>query len=272
MPRFFIHCINNFNTRKKEKSAYLCAKYKYEYFLIGTAMIQAISNTNSKPLTPIYKPSELIEMFNAYLSQKEENRRVLYLQGIYYRNPNNKPSWGACYDTLRDENTQTEITIKIPNNLCKNLTDGNLVTVGGVLGRLVQNNCQIKLILNVSRIELVKEQAIDEKEIKRMELRRKKNTSGFKNIDAILEQMLYTDQRPKIALLFADSSITMSDFVAGGGDIANAAFEFTEYRANFSKTTDLANTIKEIDALSYTAIAIVRGGGSGIEALDELEI
>lgn len=64
----------------------------------------------------------------------------------------------------------------------------------------------------------------------------------------------------------------MTDFIQGGGDIAKAAFDFVEFRANFSKTAELANTIKGIDTQSYTAIAIVRGGGSGIEALDELDI
>ena len=127
-------------------------------------------------------------------------------------------------------------------------------------------------MLVVSRVEVVQEQAIDENEIKRMELRRKKATTGFRNVDALLEQLLYTDQRPKIALLFAGTSITMTDFIQGGGDIAKAAFDFAEFRANFSRTAELANTIKGIDAQSYSAIAIVRGGGSGIEALDELDI
>lgn len=219
-----------------------------------------------------YKPSELLGMFTSYLSQQDVNRQVIYLQGIYLKNPKHDPRWTSRYDILRDENTQTEITLQIPHKLCEDLKDGNLVTVGGVLGRRVQNNSHIQLMLVVSRVEVVQEQAIDENEIKRMELRRKKAATGFRNVDALLEQLLYTDQRPKIALLFAGTSITMTDFIQGGGDIAKAAFDFAEFRANFSRTAELASTIKGIDAQSYSAIAIVRGGGSGIEALDELDI
>ena len=219
-----------------------------------------------------YKPSELLGMFTSYLSQQDVNRQVIYLQGIYLKNPKHDPRWTSRYDILRDENTQTEITLQIPHKLCEDLKDGNLVTVGGVLGRRVQNNSHIQLMLVVSRVEVVQEQAIDENEIKRMELRRKKAATGFRNVDALLEQLLYTDQRPKIALLFAGTSITMTDFIQGGGDIAKAAFDFAEFRANFSRTAEFANTIKGIDAQSYSAIAIVRGGGSGIEALDELDI
>ena len=233
--------------------------------------LQIMNNNRNLPAT-IYKPSELLGMFTSYLSQQDVNRQVIYLQGIYLKNPKHDPRWTSRYDILRDENTQTEITLQIPHKLCEDLKDGNLVTVGGVLGRRVQNNSHIQLMLVVSRVEVVQEQAIDENEIKRMELRRKKATTGFRNVDALLEQLLYTDQRPKIALLFAGTSITMTDFIQGGGDIAKAAFDFAEFRANFSRTAELANTIKGIDAQSYSAIAIVRGGGSGIEALDELDI
>ena len=231
--------------------------------------------TTTRPQNAVvkyYKPSELLGMFTSYLSQQDVNRQVIYLQGIYLKNPKHDPRWTSRYDILRDENTQTEITIQIPHKLCEDLKDGNLVTVGGVLGRRVQNNSHIQLMLVVSRVEVVQEQAIDENEIKRMELRRKKATTGFRNVDALLEQLLYTDQRPKIALLFAGTSITMTDFIQGGGDIAKTAFDFAEFRANFSRTAELASTIKGIDAQSYSAIAIVRGGGSGIEALDELDI
>lgn len=235
-------------------------------------MNEITSTKQNNAVVKYYKPSELLGMFTSYLSQQDVNRQVIYLQGIYLKNPKHDPRWTSRYDILRDENTQTEITLQIPHKLCEDLKDGNLVTVGGVLGRRVQNNSHIQLMLVVSRVEVVQEQAIDENEIKRMELRRKKAATGFRNVDALLEQLLYTDQRPKIALLFAGTSITMTDFIQGGGDIAKAAFDFAEFRANFSRTAELANTIKGIDAQSYSAIAIVRGGGSGIEALDELDI
>lgn len=94
------------------------------------------------------------------------------------------------------------------------LKDGNLVQVGGVLGRRAQNNCHIQLMLVVSRIDVVQEQAIDESEIKKVELRQKKASVGFKNVDTILEQLLFQDKRPNVALVFATTSITMADFNA----------------------------------------------------------
>ena len=231
--------------------------------------IQKTSNQNL-PAT-VYKPSELLGIFTSYLSQTDVNRKVIYLRGIYLKNPKHDPRWNSRYDTLRDEDTQTEITLQIPQRLCNNLKDGNLVQVGGVLGRRAQNNCHIQLMLVVSRIDVVQEQAIDESEIKRMELRQKKASVGFKNVDSLLEQLLYTDQRPQVALVFAQTSITMSDFEAGI-NAAKSAIDFTERRVNFSNSQELVRTLQALDEFDFSVIALVRGGGGGIEKLDELDV
>lgn len=231
--------------------------------------IQKTSNQNL-PAT-VYKPSELLGIFTSYLSQTDVNRKVIYLRGIYLKNPKHDPRWNSRYDTLRDEDTQTEITLQIPQRLCDNLKDGNLVQVGGVLGRRAQNNCHIQLMLVVSRIDVVQEQAIDESEIKRMELRQKKASAGFKNVDSLLEQLLYTDQRPQVALVFAQTSITMSDFEAGI-NAAKSAIDFTERRVNFSNSQELVRTLQALDEFDFSVIALVRGGGGGIEKLDDLDV
>lgn len=231
--------------------------------------IQKTSNQNL-PAT-VYKPSELLGIFTSFLSQTDVNRRVIYLRGIYLKNPKHDPRWNSRYDTLRDEDTQTEITLQIPQRLCDNLKDGNLVQVGGVLGRRAQNNCHIQLMLVVSRIDIVQEQANDESEIKRMELRQKKASVGFKNVDSLLEQLLYTDQRPQVALVFAQTSITMSDFEAGI-NAAKSAIDFTERRVNFSNSQELVRTLQALDEFDFSVIALVRGGGGGIEKLDELDV
>lgn len=226
--------------------------------------------TTNLPAT-VYKPSELLGIFTSFLSQTDVNRKVIYLRGIYLKNPKHDPRWNSRYDTLRDEDTQTEITLQIPQRLCDNLKDGNLVQVGGVLGRRAQNNCHIQLMLVVSRIDIVQEQAIDESEIKRMELRQKKASDGFKNVDSLLEQLLYTDQRPQVALVFAQTSITMSDFEAGI-NAAKTAIDFTERRVNFSNSQELVRTLQALDEFDFSVIALVRGGGGGIEKLDELDV
>ena len=83
--------------------------------------------------------------------------------------------------------------------------------------------------------------------------------------------MLLSDRRPKIALIFAETSITMGDFEAGI-NAARTAIDFEEYRVSFSNSAELVTQLKRVDKLQYDIIAIVRGGGGGLEKVDDLEL
>ena len=233
-------------------------------------MANDITKANQNVPVTIYKPSEIIGIFNSILAKQSVNAQVVYLRGVYLASGRQSYN-GYFYDTLRDEDRQEEITMYVTQQQRENLKNGNLVNVGGVLGRNVNNRGQIQIILNVSRIEIVQEQAIDEDEIKRMELRQKKSSVGFKNVDSVLEQLLFTDQRPRVALLFATSSITMSDFDAGI-NAAKSAIDFMEYRANFSNANEFISTLQSLDRGNFDVIALVRGGGARIESLDDVSV
>ena len=225
--------------------------------------------TPNLPAT-VYKPSEIIGIFNSILAKQSVNAQVVYLRGVYLAS--GRQSYGGYYyDTLRDEDRQEEITIIVTQPQRENLKSGNLVNVGGVIGRNVNNRGQIQINLNVSRIEVVQEQVVDEAEIKKVELRQKKALVGFKNVDSILEQLLFQDKRPNVALVFAQSSITMSDFEAGI-NAAKSAIDFTERRVNFANSSELIRTLTAIDEFDFTVIALIRGGGGGIEKLDDLDV
>lgn len=224
---------------------------------------------NNSPVT-VYKPSEIIGIFNSILAKQSVNAQVVFLRGVYLASGRQNYG-GYYYDTLRDESRQEEITIIVTQAQRENLKNGNLVLVGGVIGRNVNNRGQIQINLNVSRIQVVQEQAIDEDEIKRMELRQKKAALGFKNVDAVLEQMLYQDKRPEVALVFAQSSITMSDFEAGI-NAAKSAIDFVEYRVNFANSAELVSALREIDEKNFSVMVMVRGGGGGIDKLDALDV
>ena len=215
-----------------------------------------------------YRPSEIIAIFNDLLArQNQTSGRLVCIRGIYMSRQSD-PRWQYVYATLHDEATQDELTIRLTQQQAQSLTSGNLVEILGTLGRTITTKGLIQLTLNVSRVEIVQNQVIDEEEQKRIELRQRKTAAGFKNVDALLENLLFTDQRPKVALVFATTSITMSDFNAGI-NAAKAAIDFVEYRANFAKANELSSQLKTIDNQKFSVIALVRGGGGGTEHLDD---
>lgn len=225
----------------------------------------------STQVPQVYNPSELLNIFSDILARQNTSSKVIYLRGVYFKQRYN-PGWAYAYDLLRDENDQQEMTIMIAPSLRDELKDGALIQVGGTLTRKVNTKGYIQLVFQVSRIEVVKEQIISEEDMTKAELRTLKSEKGFKNVDAILEDKLYRGERPIVALVFASTSITMADFDAGK-ESASAHIYFEEHRVSFSKSSELIDMLKYLDDEGdFDVIALVRGGGGGIEALDEIPV
>ena len=227
----------------------------------GTVQPQAIT---------AYCPSEIVDIFSDFLSRAGLGSKVVFVTGIYARTAKQNYN-GWYYDTLKDQNSDQELSLMIPQGLRDELENGSLVTVGGTVYKKAGNRGNIQLGFKVSRVETLQQQAVSEEDMNRAELRSRKTQRGFANVDAILEGILMRGERPKVALVFAASSITMADFDAGK-HAAEASMDFTEYRVNFASAKDLCDLLSRVDASGFDVIALVRGGGSGIEHLDDLAV
>ena len=217
-----------------------------------------------------YCPSEIVDIFSDFLSRAGLGSKVVFVTGIYLKTA--RQQYGNYfYDTLRDQNSDQELSLMVPQGLRDDIEHGSLVTVGGTIFKKAGNKGNIQLGFKVSRVETLQQQAVSEEDMKRSELRNRKTQKGFSNVDAILENILMKGERPKVALIFATSSITMSDFDAGK-HAAEASIDFTEYRANFASPSELCGTLAEADGAGFDILALVRGGGSGIEHLDDLAV
>ena len=218
-----------------------------------------------------FKPSEIISILRNHLATGQVNQRVVSLRGIYFQGTYINQYFHTATDRLVDEDGSDELSILIPLNLRNDLDNGNVITVHGVLDRTITNKGLIQIVLKVTAVEKLKELAMSEDEVKRTELRRIKSEKGFKNVDSILESLLYQDKRPKVALIYAESSITNEDFEKGV-QAARTHIDFTEYRESFARTKAFCQKLRQLDTMSFDVIAIIRGGGAGLEALDEVEL
>lgn len=63
----------------------------------------------------------------------------------------------------------------------------------------------------------------------------------------------------------------MADFNAGI-KAEQSAIDFQEYRVSFADAGELSKTLAQIDAMNHDVMAIIRGGGSGIEHLNDLNV
>ena len=219
-----------------------------------------ITTVNQNNIANLFKPSEIIGILRNHLATGQVNQRVVCLRGIYFKGGYINQYYRTATDRLVDESTSDELTLSMPLNLRDDLENGNVITVHGILDRSITNKGLIQIVLKVTEVEKLKELAVSEDEIKRTELRRIKSEKGFKNVDSLLESLLYQDKRPQIALVYAETSITNDDFEKGV-QAARTHIDFKEYRVSFAKTKAFCQTLKQLD-----------GGGAGLEALDEVEL
>ena len=141
------------------------------------------SNTLPSPLA--YTPVEMLKMFQNYLVRKNPNN-IVWMRGIYLQKSNQYQQWTYAYDDLRDVSTSTTMTLKLNRNDRSKLKSNSLVNVGGMIELTVNNHGYIQVLLDVTRVEIVKDQFVTEEDLKREEIRLRKNKAGFKNVDAIL--------------------------------------------------------------------------------------
>ena len=226
--------------------------------------------TNNLPTVTYYTPVELVGIYRNFLERGESNG-VVWLRGIYIQRPSQNNQWSAYYDELRDVDTNTSITLKINRQDRQRLKPNSLVQIGGLIELNPFTNGTIQIVVSVTRFEIIKDQFVTEQDIKRSEIRIAKTKRGFKNVDAVLEDKLFRDERPKVALIFASTSITMADFNAGV-NAAAVKIDFTELRQSFGNGASLAVFLKQQDEMQFDTIALIRGGGNGIEALDDIAV
>jgi len=226
--------------------------------------------TNNLPAVTYYTPVELVGIYRNFLERGKSNG-VVWLRGIYIQRPSQNNQWAAYYDELRDVDTNTSITLKINRQDRQRLKPNSLVQIGGLIELNPFTNGTIQIVVSVTRFEIIKDQFVTEQDIKRSEIRIAKTKRGFKNVDAVLEDKLFRDERPKVALIFASTSITMADFNAGV-NAAAVKIDFTELRQSFGNGTSLAAFLKQQDDVQFDTIALIRGGGNGIEALDDIAV
>jgi hypothetical protein len=229
------------------------------------------NETQNLPAVPYYSPVEVVGLYRRYLDKGTTNN-VVWIRGIYIQRPNQNPQWAAFYDELRDpDNTNQSVTLKINRQDRAKLKSNSLVQIGGLIELVANNTGTIQILVNVTRYEIVKDQFVTEQDLKRNEIRIAKSKKGFKNVDAVLEEKLFRDERPKVALVFASTSITMQDFNAGV-NAAAVKIDFQEHRQSFGNAAMLSSFLQNLDKSGYDVIALVRGGGGGIEALDEIQV
>lgn len=224
--------------------------------------------------TKIHTPSTLVGVYSNALTV-DLDKELIFLKGLYCRGVNKSYS-GYYFDKIKDENGGFYITAKVLEEVRYRVNDGSIYIFKGFTNRQIdKTEGRIKIIYTIADIvpESEQKKPISTVEDKKFEIQRKKSDLGYKNIEEVLKNKLYNNKPPNIALIYGITGI-VDDDVKHAMKEASIKYNLKENRINLSSKDEI---IKRIDELSicedrYDVIAIVRGGGSGLEIFDDVDI
>ena len=222
---------------------------------------------NNNPIT-VYTPVSLMAVF-ADAFKIDPKHSVLWLRGIY-QDRKRKSYRGYYFDRLKDELGGQIITLKLPKQLKQNLQDGGYYLFKGTLDKDVRWDGVIEPVFIVSEMADQKSSHLTASLAKRATLQQEKANMGYRDLDGALKQKLDQNQKPHIALLCGKTSIVLQDVFSALKD-ARSRYRFTEQRVNLLDKWAIINALAQGDK-EYDVIAIVRGGGPGLEIFDDVAI
>ncbi|MCA9945418.1 MAG: hypothetical protein KC449_18170 [Anaerolineales bacterium] len=222
---------------------------------------------NNNPIT-VYTPVSLMAVF-ADAFKIDPKHSVLWLRGIY-QDRKRKSYRGYYFDRLKDELGGQIITLKLPKQLKQNLQDGGYYLFKGTLDKDVRWDGVIEPVFIVSEMADQKSSHLTASLAKRATLQQEKANMGYRDLDGALKQKLDQNQKPHIALLCGKTSIVLQDVFSALKD-ARSRYRFTEQRVNLLDKWAIINALAQGDK-DFDVIAIVRGGGPGLEIFDDVAI
>lgn len=222
-----------------------------------------------KPVSSI-SPRQLMQSFSDYLTNNPRTyQRALNVKGIY--RPGKGTAYnGYFYDFIKEETSDFFLKVYIPLQLRANLQANNLVVVKGFIYKDISNtSSSIELVLTITEIvSKIKDTAISEEDEKRLSILQQKTSKGFAPVESILRAKLMKGEKPKIYFQFPPQNDVSADVTACIKSAPASIDIISNNSVPFTRTDLLCQQLRYADMKGYDAICLIRGGGAGIEALD----
>jgi hypothetical protein len=216
---------------------------------------------------PIYTPTDILNIVKEHL--RTSNIPVV-VEGVYMMIGTKAYNGGIWwYDEIRSQFDNSKLKAMVPTGIRDQVKAGDVVQLSGTITKTVNDyDGKIELMLRVSNLVGKKENEVSEEEMERLKLLQQKASKGSKPVDSLLESLLFSEERqPKIALVYAESSITDADFRAGV-QAASGAIDFKEFRQSFSDVQGFSQLMGELDNGGYDILCVIRGGGVGLDVFE----
>lgn len=205
---------------------------------------------------------------NAFTTSVE--RKIISMRGIYQQR-GKKEYNGYWYDRLKNEDGDHTITMRVSNKMRQTLKDGRHYSFCGYIDKRAKSDSTITLTFNITDIEGERKAAFSADELKRAEIHAHRRRRGFTDISGVLKARLLKREKPEIATIYGVGGIVNNDVETAVSSVAHQ-YNIRTHRVNLSSPSAIQAKLTELNQQDFDLIALIRGGGSGMETFDNLTL
>ncbi|MCE7044445.1 exodeoxyribonuclease VII large subunit [Dyadobacter sp. CY312] len=226
--------------------------------------ITAISQT-----TIVIGPSDLLAQYRNSLQSRFDGMPVSV--GGYYVPSIGDGLKGFHYDGLIDENRKEKLVIVISSEQRAKLKKDGFYTFIGTLEKgSMTNDGQLRLRMRV--LELIGHDKTKRQfSAANYDLFKERIDRGFMNITNLLVKKLSKNERPDIVIIKGSGSIVDHDFADALGE-ADRKYDISWITPNLMSEKEIIDAVYKIDKQKCSLLVFMRGGGTGLEIFDSMEL
>jgi exodeoxyribonuclease VII large subunit len=217
----------------------------------------------------IISVSTLLNLYANSLSSTLDGQ-IIIVEGFFSDN-NNKLYGQYYYDEIISKEKQHKITIQITQSVKSILASGNYYNFQGYFsrGQSLDNNSKLNVYYRVTKILEHKE---DVQIVSKVEydIIRARFDREFPIIQDILLKKIELGQKPNIDIITGVQSTSHDDYSNQLSD--KDYYDIHHHKCNLSSSSEIISFLGTHDFKDSDLLIILRGGGSGLEVFDEIEL
>ncbi|SFZ94421.1 Exonuclease VII, large subunit [Flaviramulus basaltis] len=213
--------------------------------------------------------STLLTLYPNSLTSSLDGQLIL-LEGFYSDNKGKLYS-KFFYDEFIDQNKQNKITIQLTEDLKSKLKHSSYYNIQGYIskGQSLDNDSRLKVFFRATKILELK---ADIQKVTKVEydIIRARFDREFPIIQDILLKKIEREEKPTLDIITGIQSTSHDDYMNQLYDIDY--YNVRHHKCNLSSKTEIIEFLSSYNFADSDLLIILRGGGSGLEIFDEIEL
>jgi hypothetical protein len=215
-----------------------------------------------------YTVDAMLEIYKEQLKSPFDESMIT-LEGFYLAGKGVK--YGKVYyDFIQDQNKTVKMTMVVPERVRGYLSNGGYYILDGFLNKSLNvQDGSVRILFRANQVKDKKDehQYISKDEFSIVQERFKRK---IPHLSEYLINFFREEKKPKVNIITGQNSIVDEDFKSQLKDIDY--YQIYEQRVNLSNPSATTKKIKEVKKGYSDLVVVMRGGGTGLEIFDDVEM